>query len=152
MANKKSLEAEKRRLFDLQVLSESTTAILDGMPHSKPLTYKIERITALIVECENRLRQLAEELVQAKCDLLNKLQALNWKEIHLRILNYHYVSCLTFNKIAKLMNFSLPYVSKLHYQALKILGFESMARNRRKKETRGNKRKQDATQGNTSLY
>lgn len=142
---KSRIEAEKSRLFDLQILSQSTTAFLDGMPHAKPLTFKIERITTKILECENRLKQLADELIQAKCDLLEKLQSLKLDEIYLRVLKYHYVACFKFRQIAELMHFSLPYVSKLHYRALKILGLQSPPTSKCKEEITGDLRQLKAT-------
>lgn len=119
---KNTFEREKNRLCDLQVLSESTTALLDGMPHAKPLTFKVERITALIVECEGRIERLADEFVKAQCDLLNKLEALNLEDIYLRILNYHYVACKKFGEISRLMNFTFQNTKKIFRQAIKALG------------------------------
>ena len=119
---KTRLDREKRRLQDLQVMAESTTAILDDLPHAKPLTYKVEQITLLMVACQEKIDSLAEQLIQAKFDLLTKLQSLNLNELCERVLSYRYVACLTYGTTARLMNVTRDYVWKLHKRGLKLLG------------------------------
>lgn len=119
---KAQLEREKRRLQDLRVIAESTTAILDDMPHAKPQTFKTERITLLIVACQEKIETLTEQLIQAKTDLLCNLQSLNLNEMCERVLSYRYVACLTYGTTARLMNVTRDYVWKLHKRGLKLLG------------------------------
>lgn len=119
---KTQLDREKRRLQDLQVMAESTTAILDDLPRAKPQIYKVERITLLIVACQEKIDELTEQLMQAKFDLLNNLQSLNLNEMCERVLCYHYVACLKFGAVAKLMNITNDYARKLHTRGLKLLG------------------------------
>ena len=124
------IEREKRRLKDLEVFASSTTPILDGMPHAKPKEYKVERLTTLIVDCKDNLQNLKERLIQVKFDLLNRLKLFNLTELQERVLSYHYVSCLRFKEIAKLIGYTSDYVAKLHNRGLISLGLslEEMAK------------------------
>lgn len=122
---KKLLEREQRRLKDLEVLSSSTSPILDGMPHAKPLVYKVERLAMMTCECQSRIDELAEQLIQAKFDLLNRIQSQRINELCERVLCYHYVACLRMNEVAKLMNYTRDYVWKVHNRGLRILGLSA---------------------------
>ena len=119
---KKQLEREQRRLVDLEICAGSTTPRLDGMPHTTPLTYKTERIATLILDCHNAIEQLSQQLVQSKFILLQKLKSFNLRELQERVLSYHYVACLKFKEIAKLMNYTSQYIIKLHSQGPYSLG------------------------------
>ena len=119
---KKAIEREQRRQLDLQVFAESTTAVLDGMPHAKPMTFKVERIATLIAESREMISKLIERFVKSKFDLLIKIQSCKLDELPERVLSYHYVSCLTFKEIARLMNYTKEYISMLHGKGLKSLG------------------------------
>ena len=118
------LDREKRRLQDLQVMAESMTPILDGMPHAKPLTYKVERLAIMTTNCKDTIATLTEQLIQAKFELLTKLQSFKLKELYERVLSYHYVACLKFGAIAKLMSFTREYVWFLHKKGLQGLGVD----------------------------
>lgn len=122
---KKALEREQRRLQDLEVFASSTTPILDGMPHAKPLVYKVERIATMTCECKARIDELAEQLIQAKFNLLNQIQAQRINEPIERVLCYHYVACLRMKDVAKLMGYCRDYVWKLHNRGLRILGLST---------------------------
>lgn len=119
---KHEAERGERRLKDLEVLAESTTPILDGMPHSKPLEYKVELLATRMAECREEISRLKETLVQTKFDLLNHLQSFHLPELQERVLSYRYVSCMKFTSIARRMNFSYAYISKLHVKGLEALG------------------------------
>lgn len=126
---KHAIEREQRRLKDLEVMAEATTPILDGMPHSKPLVYKTERIAIKLTECKSLIEELTAQMVETKFALLTKLQSYHLNEFVERVLSYHYVSCLTFGKIAKLIGFTTDYVRKLHVKGLKKLGLDIDAMN-----------------------
>lgn len=119
---KYEVEREERRLKDLEVLAETTTPILDGMPRSKPLEYKVELLAIRMTECRDEISRLKETLVQTKFDLLNHLQAFHLPELQERVLSYRYVSCMKLNSIARRMNFSYAYIAKLHVKGLEALG------------------------------
>lgn len=119
---KKLLEREQRRLKDLEVFSSSTSPILDGMPHAKPLVYKVERLATMMCECQSRIDELAEQLIQAKFDLLNRIQSQRINELYERVLCYHYVSCLKMFEVAKLIGYTREHIWKLHNRGLKALG------------------------------
>ena len=119
---KLKIEREQRRLRDLQILAEPSVPKLDGMPHAKPLTYKVERIAAMMVDCRQSIDNLNKSLEQQKIDLLAKLQSLKLKELQQRVLFYHYVACMPFNAIAKIMGFTRNYIQKLHNKGLNFLG------------------------------
>lgn len=119
---KMRLDREQRRLQDLQIIAESMTPILDGMPHAKPLSYKVEQLATMTADCKDTIANLTEQLVQAKFNLLSKLQSLKLNELYERVLSYHYVACLQFDAIAKLMSFTRDYVWKLHKRGLEFVG------------------------------
>lgn len=119
---KKRLEREQRNLVDLRLMAEPSSPPLDGLPTAKPLTYKVERIAALMVESQQLIERLGDMLAQRKFELLRKLQALRLNELQQRVLSYHYVACLKFADIARLMNFTKDYIFVLHRHALKALG------------------------------
>lgn len=119
---KYEVEREERRLKDLEALAETTTPILDGMPRSKTLEYKVERLAIRMAECRDAIVRLKETLILTKFDLLNHLQAFHLPELQERVLSYRYVSCMKFNSIARRMNFSYAYISKLHVKGLEALG------------------------------
>ena len=119
---KRSIEKKQRLLKDLQILAEPSAPKLDGMPHAKTLTYKVERIAAMIVDCQRLIDSLLVNLEQCKIELLSKLQSLKLNELQQRVLSYHYVACLKFNEIAKLMGFTRNYIQKLHSKGLISLG------------------------------
>ena len=119
---KKQINFQQRRLHDLEVMASSTTALLDGIPHSKPLTGKIERFVVLIDDCRRTIEQLFELIIQRKLELFALLHAQNLSESCARVLTYHYVDCLRHGDIAKLMNYTRNYIWKLHRQGLRTLG------------------------------
>ena len=119
---KRRLEREKRNLVDLQIMAEPSTPNLDGMPHAHPLTYKVERIAALMVDSQRLIEQLGELLANRKFELLTKIQSLKLNELQQRVLSYHYVACLKFKEIARLMSFTDDYIHFLHRHGLKSLG------------------------------
>lgn len=130
---KHAIEREQRRLRDLEVLAEATTPVLDGMPHAKPLVYKTERIAIKLTECKSLIEELTAQMVETKFALLNKLQSFRLNEFVERVLSYHYVSCLTFGKIAKLIGFTANYVRKLHAKGLSDLNLSIVRMNKLKK-------------------
>ena len=132
---KKCMEKEQRNLVDLRIMADPVPAPLDGLPHAKPLTYKVERIAGLIIECQQLIDRLGEMLAQRKFELLTKLQSFQLDELQQRVLSYHYVACLKLRDIAKLMNFSLVYIQSLHRKGLKSLGLTVEAMNDEKKKS-----------------
>lgn len=118
------LERENRRLVDLKVCAVSMTPILDGMPHAPALESKVERIALLIADTEQTIKNMCQSLAQRKFELLTRLQALPLNELQQRVLSYHYVACLRFKEIAKMLNFTKEYISKLHNRGLRALGLD----------------------------
>ncbi len=129
------LEREKRRLTDLKVCAVSMTPILDGMPHAASLDSTVERLALLIANTEKSIAELCDNLARRKFELLTRLQALPLNELQQRVLSYHYVACLRFKEIAKMMNFTKEYISKLHNRGLRALGLDVDAMNQFKKSS-----------------
>lgn len=119
---KKQINFQQRRLRDLEILASSTTALLDGVPHSKPLTSKIERFAVMIDDCQRKIIELSEQIVQRKLELLALLHEQNLNEPCERVLSYHYVACLPHGEIAQLMHYTRNYIWKLHRRGLRSLG------------------------------
>ena len=133
---KLKLEREQRNLLDLKIMARPpagiSTSVLDGMPHSKPAPCNVERIAELILNSQKLIADFVKTLEQRKFDLLTKLQALNLNELQQRVLSYHYVACLKFNEIAKLMNFTKDYTHYLHRHGLCSLGLSISEMNKLK--------------------
>lgn len=129
------LERERRRLVDLKVCAVSMTPLLDGMPHATALQSKVEQIALLIAESEQVIKDMCQTLAQRKFELLSRLQALPMNELQQRVLSYHYVACLKFKEIAKRLNFTKEYISKLHNRGLQALGLDVDEMNKFKKSS-----------------
>ena len=132
---KKSLEREQRRLIDLQVIAQPSAPQLDGLPHAKSQSSVVEQLATKMIECQQTIARLNELVAQRKFSLLERLQALNLNELQERVLLYHYVSCLKFTEIAKLMKFTIDYIHFLHRHGLKSLGLTLDEMKREKKKT-----------------
>ena len=131
-AIKRSIEKEERRLKDLQILAEPSTPILDGLPHATPVTYKVERIAGMMVDCQKVIDDLNKSLEQQKFNLLTRIQSFNLKELQQRVLSYHYVACLKFSEIAKIMGWTKDYIHFLHRHGLRSLGLSISEMNKSK--------------------
>ena len=129
----KSISRERQRVEDLRLMATRTTQILDGMPHTKPMTFKVERVAVMIADSENFLSALGEQLIDAKFNLLMKIQSFKLPELQERVLSYHYVSCLRMKEVAQLMNYTKEYISLLHCRGLKALGLNVEEMNKLKK-------------------
>lgn len=127
-----TIEKEQRRLKDLRIIAEPSAPILDGMPHAKPLSYKVERIAGMIVDCQRAIDDLCKTLEQRKFELLSKLQSLKLNELQQRVLSYHYVACMKFSEIAKLMGWTKDYIHFLHRHGLRSLGLSVSEMNKTK--------------------
>lgn len=119
---KRQIEREQRRLHDLELCIAPTPPVLDGMPHCPPLVYKVERVATLLLDTQQLINSLGEQLAQCKFELLMKLQSFRLSELQERVLSYHYVACLKFGEIAKLMNYTYQHIHRLHNQGLNSLG------------------------------
>lgn len=119
---KKQINFHLRRLRDLEIMASSATEFVDGVPHARSLTSKVERFAVMIVDCQKLIDDLTEQLIQRKLELMALLQVQKLSEPCARVLNYHYVACLTHSEIAKLMNYTRNYIWKLHRQGIKSLG------------------------------
>ena len=131
-AIKRSIEKEERRLKDWQILAEPSTPILDGLPHATPVTYKVERIAGMMVDCQKVIDDLNKSLEQQKFNLLTRIQSFNLKELQQRVLSYHYVACLKFSEIAKIMGWTKDYIHFLHRRGLRSLGLSVSEMNKAK--------------------
>ena len=131
---KARLDREQHRIQDLEILAKSNVQHLDGMPHAKPLSSKVEQFVMLMDECQKSIDSLAEQLVQAKFNLLCRLQAQQLSELLERVLSYHYVACLSLGEIARLMHYTRDYIWKLRNKGLKALGL-SLDEMKRSKST-----------------
>lgn len=119
------LEKEKKHCQDLQVLAETTTKYLDGMPRSNNMVSKVEKFALSITVSKGKMNSLSEQILQQKIELMSKLQSLELPELQFRILNYHYVATLTFRAIAKLLHYTTRHINNLHRKALGALGLSN---------------------------
>lgn len=128
----KAVNREQRRLSDLKALAESLTPHLDGLPRARPLVGKVEQVTTMILESEERLAELNAELIRRKFELLSNLRGLNLSDKEEQVMTCRYVSCMSFKEICRHTGYTRGWVSKLHAFGLRKL-----------KETTGNKNKLD---------
>lgn len=121
----KNYGRELRRLEDLNFCSTNLVPKLDGMPHAQAQASKTETVATLIIETEQKLANLAAQIEQAKFTLLRQLDAFAIRELPLRVLMYHYVSCQSFSAIARIMHFARSYIFYLHDEGLRACGLDS---------------------------
>ena len=119
------IEKEKVRLLRLKSLSQSCTAELDGMPHGQNKSSRVESLAAAIVDCENRINELATVRIDCKIELAIWLENQIENSEQCQVLFQRYGHCKPFSVIARELNYSLPSVFRLHRIGLKALNIKA---------------------------
>ena len=112
------IEREKQRLADLRDAVARITAPLDGLPRSNNYTSRVESLIVLIAEAEENLRDLYDEKLVARLNLLSIIHRTTGLTPQMeRLLELRYCRCLSFAAIAKEMGYSQRHTYKLHHEA-----------------------------------
>ena len=103
----KSIRDRERHLYKLRLSVENLTPILDGLPHASEAKSRVERLALNIVEVERDLDSLREQFQQEQSRLVNIIMREVDEPILQTLLILRYVECLSFNEIARRLQFSL---------------------------------------------
>ena len=117
---KAKIESERAKLETLKICSESVKPIeLSGLPKAKNQSSAVERFAVSIIESEQKILALQNELVEVAATLAQKLTAEleNSSPLLLSVMIRRYCGTMSFNEIARSLNFTRNYIQKLHKQA-----------------------------------
>lgn len=117
---KAKIESERAKLETLKICSETVKPVeLSDLPKAKNQSSAVERFAVAIIETENRIIDLQNQLVEVAAMLAQKLTAelKNSSPLLLSVMIRRYCGIMTFNEIARSLNFTSNYVRKLHSQA-----------------------------------
>lgn len=116
------IRREEYRLAGLRDSIARITAPLDGLPRGNGYTSRVENFITLIAECEARLRDLYDDRLVARLNLLAVIRrAAGLSPPMERVLELRYCTCLQYEAIAAEMSYSLPHIYRLHREAKTIL-------------------------------
>lgn len=117
--------ATTRHLESLRISASNLVPVLDGMPHARNATSRVEKISLNIIENENELTALREEFDAEAAKLADKIKAAPLKPQEREILILRYVACERFRDISFQTGYSDAHVFYLHRSAVdKILSAE----------------------------
>lgn len=122
---KMAYQRELWRLEDLIALAQPSPPPLDGMPHASARVSKVEKIAMKIVDAKRELEELAGRIEEQKAVLFAALDGVDAKPIVQRVLKFRYVGCMSFNAIAKQMNYSRRQILRLHDEGLRAVGLDA---------------------------
>lgn len=97
------LAAEERRLLCLKRAAQDLVPIRDGLPKSKNVTSRTERLALKIIECEHELADLREELAQAEEILTDVIARLP----HQKFLRLYFLEGCSLLETARLLRITL---------------------------------------------
>lgn len=110
---RRELEHERRRLKSLKSAATDITRRLDGLPHAKTQSSRVETLVTEICAAEERITALELKLVEAAQDLtieiLSRVAGTDGE-----VLVRRYVTCEPFEAIAAAMGYSASRVYFLH--------------------------------------
>ena len=115
----------RSKIAALKVAAENIVPILDGMPHAKSQSSRVEHIAAMINDYDRDLDNLQDQFDIACVDILRELRktaadgTINVLEHN--ILVYRYVACMSFAAIEEAVNLSEARVYFWHRQGVQKL-------------------------------
>ena len=116
---KKRIRELEWNLKALSKAAENLVPALDGLPHSKEIKSRVEKIALSIAEKETELANFREQFIKAALDLNNKIENAPLTSQEKTVLSLRYVSCMTFRDIWLNLETSDAKVFYLHRSALK---------------------------------
>lgn len=111
------IRREEYRLANLRDALDRITAPVDGQPRRSDYRSRIDELTAEIVDCENRLRDLHDEKLVAQLNMLTVIRRAGLEPTEERVAELRYASCLPFDEIPAKVNYSKAHVFKIHRRA-----------------------------------
>ena len=110
---RREIESLRAHIRTLRLSVTNITAKLDGLPHSKATTSKIEELAVKIADEERRLAELQIELAD-KAVVLSAEICRRVSGVAGEILIMRYIGGASFDKISSTTGYSRSYVSRLH--------------------------------------
>lgn len=107
------------RLQALKTEIENIVPVMDGLPHSKTVKVRVERLALNIVDSERELAGLQTQFINAALNLSNKIDNSPLNQQEKTILSLRYVSCLNFQDIWLKLHASDAQIFYLHNVARK---------------------------------
>lgn len=97
------------------------TSRLKNMPRSLKVHSRVEELAIKRVDGEKILGKLREALDEAHDELTEKILSAPLSNLARQILLLRYVDCLSFRKIARVTNYSLTSIFRIHDEILERL-------------------------------
>lgn len=110
----------QRKVDDLahwRAKATQITPVLDGMPKAKTVTSRMEDVVIRIVQLENEVNEDIDHLVALKEEIMQRLEAMPNYTFRM-LLQYRYIQCMTWEKMAEAMHYTWQHLHKLHKKAL----------------------------------
>lgn len=118
---KKQIKAEKDKLKQLKGLMTSITNEIDGLPRSQDKVSRVEKLTASIIDTENKILKLKEVFQDCLSELAEILMKIISDGDIRNVILYRYGYCKLFRVIGIELGFSERRVYDLHSIGLKII-------------------------------
>lgn len=115
---KREMRREEGRLTTLRLSMETLTQLMDGMPHARSQSSKVERLTLQIIETERLIGELRARLLEAATKILDAIKNAPLTQNEQQLLILRYVQCLNFKDIWERLEYSDAHVYRLHAEAL----------------------------------
>lgn len=111
------IQREEQRLANLRDATARITRSYADEPHGSSYKSQIETLTTLIVDTENRLRDLIDSRLVAQVQTLSVIRRAGLEPAEERVLELRYCQCLPFDSIASTMAYSKAHIFRLHKAA-----------------------------------
>lgn len=113
------IREQERRLNALRLSVQNLTPLLDGMPHSRSQTSRVEKIVVKAADLEREIESLRDECAAAAVTLTDKISAANLESHEETILILRYVACMNFRDIEFELGMSDARIFYLHRNSLR---------------------------------
>lgn len=114
----KKIQREEYRLSTLRDALNRITVPIDRQPRRNDFSSRIENLIFLIAEAEENLRDLYDDKLVARLNLLSVIRhAAGLSPPQERVLQLRYCDCLPYAKIAEGMSYALSHIYRLHREA-----------------------------------
>lgn len=118
---RRRIRDEERRLDALRAAAQNITPILDGMPHERSQSSRVEKVALLVLEVERELAALKARFETACVKITRALRCENLDAQEFEIMLMRYVACMNFRDIQFNLDKSDARVFYYHRNALKKL-------------------------------
>lgn len=111
----------ERQLKTLRMATTNTVALADGMPRTKSHKSPVETLLTLIMDTEERLRELQLMFGRARMKLIRAFAAAKLSARQHEVMTLRYVACMNFRDIQFTLHLSDARVFYLHRSAQQIM-------------------------------